>query len=95
MGKKGMIHVRQMDVHMRNLWQKAENGKVTGSESATRFPQASCFERPTHSVLEIWGRMYDVPAQSAKGTRKGTRNWILMQPRKAQRNQLVAILQKY
>jgi hypothetical protein len=23
-----------------------------------------------HSVLEIWGRMYNVPAQSAKGTRK-------------------------
>ncbi len=33
--------------------------------------KASCFEKPTHSGPEIWGRMYDVPAQSAKGTKTG------------------------
>jgi hypothetical protein len=55
---------------MRNLQQKAERGKITGSESTTRFLQASCFEKPMHSVPEIWGRMYDVLAWSAKGTKK-------------------------
>jgi hypothetical protein len=59
-----------MDVRMRNLWQKAERGKITGSESATRFPRASCFMKPTRSVPEIWGRTYNVLPQSAKGTRK-------------------------
>jgi hypothetical protein len=59
-----------MDVCTRNLWQKVEKGIITGSESTTRFPQASYFEKPTHSVPEIWGRMYDVLAQSANGTRK-------------------------
>ncbi len=48
--------------------------------------KASCFKKPTRSVPEIWGRMYNVPARSAKSTRNGTRNWIPMQPRKAQRN---------
>ncbi len=74
------------DVHTRNLRQKAEKGKFTGSEATTRFPRASCFKKPTRSVLEIWGRMYDVLAWSAKGTRNGMRNWIPLQPRKAQRN---------
>ncbi len=60
--------------------QKGEN--FTGSESTTRFPRASCFKKPTCSVPEIWGRMYDVLAQSANGTRNGTRNWIPVQPRK-------------
>jgi hypothetical protein len=53
-----------MDVHSRNLWQKAENGKFTGSEATTRFPRASCFEEPTRSVTETWGRMYNVLAWS-------------------------------
>ncbi len=43
--KKGMIHDRPMDVCMRNLQQKAEMGKKTGSESTTRFPQASSFKK--------------------------------------------------
>ncbi len=47
---------------------------------------ASCFEKPMHSVPEILGHMYDIPARSAKGTRNGTRNWIPVQPRKARRN---------
>ncbi len=28
----------------------------------TRFPRASCFEKPTRSVPETWGCMYDVLA---------------------------------
>ena len=48
--------------------------------------KASCFKKPTRSVPEIWGRMYDVLPCSVKGTRNGTRNWIPVQPRKAQRN---------
>ncbi len=43
--KESMIRDRPMDVCMRNLWQKAEMGKKTGSESTTRFPQASCFKK--------------------------------------------------
>jgi hypothetical protein len=65
-----MICVLPMDICTRNLWQKAERGKINGRESSIRFPQASCFEKPTHSVPEIWGRMYGKLAQSAKGTRK-------------------------
>ncbi len=86
MSKKGMICFCPMDACTRNLRHKAERGKITGSESTTRFPQASCFEKPMRSVPEIWGRMYDVLACSAKGMRNGTRNCIPMQPRKAQRN---------
>ncbi len=86
MSKKGMIRICPMDVCMRNLRQKAERGKFTGCESTTRFPRASCFEKPTHSVPETWERMYNIPAQSAKGTRNRTSNWIPVQPRKARRN---------
>jgi hypothetical protein len=75
-----------MDVRMTNLWREAERGKITGSESTTRFPRASCFEKPMHSVPEIWGRMYNILPRSAKGMRNGTRNQIPMQPRKVQRN---------
>ncbi len=74
------------DVHSRNLQQKAEKGKFTGSNATTRFPQASCFKKPTHSVPETWGPIYNVLAWSAILTRNGTRNWIPVQPRKAQRN---------
>ncbi len=84
--KKGIICVCPTDVRTRNLRQKAERGKFTGSESTTRFPRASCFEKPTHSVPGIWGRMYDIPTQSANGTRNGMRNRIPVQPRKARRN---------
>ncbi len=65
---------------------KVERGKFTGSEATTRFPQASCFEKPKRSVPELWGRMYNVLAWSANGMRNGTRNWTPMQPRKAQTN---------
>ncbi len=74
------------DVHSRNLRQKAEKGKFTCSEATTRFPCASCLKKPTRSVPETWGRMYDVLAWSANITRNGTRNRIPVQPRKGQRN---------
>ncbi len=74
------------DVCSRNLRQKAEKGKFTSSEATTRFPQVSCFEKPMRSVPETWGRMYNVLAQRANGTRNETRNQIPMQLRKAQRN---------
>jgi hypothetical protein len=74
------------DVHSRNLQQKAEKGKFSGSDASTRFPRASCFEKPMRSVPETWGRMYDVLAWSANGMRNGTRNQIPVQPRKARRN---------
>jgi hypothetical protein len=73
------------DIRTRNLRQKTEKGKFTGSEATTRFPRASCFEKPTRSVSEIWGRMYDVLARSANGTKNGTRNKIPMQLKKAQK----------
>jgi hypothetical protein len=73
------------DVCSRNLRQKVEMGKFTGSEATTRFPRASCFEKPMRSVPETWGRMYDLLAWSANGTRNGTKNWIPVQPRKAQK----------
>jgi hypothetical protein len=61
-----MICICPMDICMRNLQQKAEKGQNTGSESTTKFPQASCFEKPTHSVPEIWGRMYNVQLRVPK-----------------------------
>ncbi len=74
---RGFLWVRKVwlafsltDVCMRDLQQKAERGKITGSEYTTRFSRASCFKKPTRSVPEIWGRMYDVLARSAKGTKK-------------------------
>jgi hypothetical protein len=79
-----------MDVCSRNLWQKAEKGKFADSEATTRFPQASCFKKPTCSVPETWWHMYDVLARSANGTRNRRRNQIPVQPRKAQRNKKVA-----
>ncbi len=52
------------------------------SETFGKRRKASCFKKPTRSVPEIWGRMYDILPCSAKGTRNGTRNQIPMQPRK-------------
>ena len=47
--------------------------------------KASCFEKPTCTLPEIWGCMYNVLPRSAKGTRSGMRNRIPVQPRKAQK----------
>jgi hypothetical protein len=50
---------------------KGGKGKIHRySEATTRFPRASCFEKPTRSVSETWRRMYNALARSAKGTRK-------------------------
>ncbi len=49
--RKGMICCCPMDVCMKNLWQKVERGKKTGTNSSTRFPQASCFEK-MHDVCQ-------------------------------------------
>jgi hypothetical protein len=46
--KKGIICDCPTDVYMRNLWQKAERGKKTGTNSYTRYPQASCFKKMRH-----------------------------------------------
>ncbi len=90
MKQKGMNPVQSTDVYSRNLRRKAEKGKFNGSDATTRFTRASCCEKPTRSVPETWGRMYNVLARSANGTRNGTRNRIPMQPRKARRNKKVA-----
>jgi hypothetical protein len=60
--------------------------RTFASETFGERQKASCFEKPIHSVPEIWGRMYNVLHHSAKGTRNGTRNWIPVQPRKARCN---------
>ncbi len=52
--KKGMIYNCPTDVHMRNLQQKVEQGEKTGTNSNTRFPQASCFEK-MHGVCQKYG----------------------------------------
>ncbi len=52
------------------------------SETFGKRRKASCFKKPTCSVPEIWGCMYDVLTCSAKGTRNGMRNQIAVQPRK-------------
>ncbi len=80
------LHSVQWAFAQETFGQKAEKGKFTGSEATTRFLGASNFEKPPHSVPELWGRMYDTLAWSASGTRNGTRNWIPMQQRKAQTN---------
>jgi hypothetical protein len=84
--KKGMNRVQSNGrLHQKPL-AKGRKGKFTNSEATTRFPRVSCFEKPTRSVPETWGRMYDVLAWSADSIRNGTRNQIPVQPRKAQRN---------
>jgi hypothetical protein len=65
-----MIRVCPTDICTRNLWLKAERGKVTVSESTNRFPSAFCFKKSTRSVPKIWGHMYNILPWSAKGTRK-------------------------
>jgi hypothetical protein len=55
--RKGMIRDRPTDVCMRNFRQKMERGKKTGTESITRFPQASCFKK-THDVCQKYGGAY-------------------------------------
>ncbi len=70
MSKKGLICIRPTDICTRNLWQKAERGKITSSELTTRFPRLSCFKKLTCSVPEKLEHMYDILSWSAKGTKK-------------------------
>ncbi len=60
--------------------------RTFASETFGERRKVSCFEKPMCSVPEMWGRMYDIPARSAKGTRNEMRNRIPVQPRKAQSN---------
>jgi hypothetical protein len=50
--RKEMICELPMDVHMRNLQQKAE--RETGTNSCIKFPRVSCFEK-THHVCQKYG----------------------------------------
>jgi hypothetical protein len=50
-----MICNRPMDDHMRNIWRKAEHGKKTITNSCTRFPQASCFEKTRYECQKYGG----------------------------------------
>jgi hypothetical protein len=60
--KKGMNLVQSNGRSQQTPSAKVEKGKFNGSDTTTRFPRASCFEKPTCSVPETWGRMYDVLA---------------------------------
>ncbi len=56
--------------------------RTFASETFGKRQKASWFEKPMHSMPEIWGCMYDVLPRSAEDTRNGTRNWIPVQLRK-------------
>ncbi len=73
---------------------RQKRGKFNGSEATTRFLRASCFEKPTGSVPELWWHMCNILAQSANGMRNGTRNRIPVQPRKAQKKLVSSNLEK-
>ena len=60
-----------MDVHRRNLRQKAEKGKFIGSEATTRFPQASCFEKPT----AFYARNMGAHVQCTRSECQGYKKW--------------------
>ncbi len=85
MRTKGMICNCPTDICMRNLRQKAEWGKKTGTNSCTRFPRASCFKKCVMCVRNM-GAHVQRGTRRTKGIKKGMRNWIPVQPRKAQRN---------
>ena len=74
-----------MDVCMRNLQQKAEWGKNAGTNSGTRFPEASYFEK-MHNVCQKYGGKCTTWYLEYKRYKNGKRNRIPAQPRKAQRN---------
>jgi hypothetical protein len=56
---------------VRNLPRKAERGKKTGTDSTTRFPQVSCFEKMHDVCPKYKGSTYNVIPWSPKGMR----NW--------------------
>ncbi len=75
MRRKGMICDLPMDVCMRNPWKKAE--WETGTNSCTRFPRASCFEKTRHVCQKNGGacRTWYLEYQRYK---KKMQNWIPM-----------------
>ncbi len=85
----GLMSCKEVSVRgflwVRKVW-FAFAQRTFAPETFGKRCKASCFEKPMSSVPEIWGRMYNLLPCSAKGTRIGTRNWIPMQPRKAQSN---------
>jgi hypothetical protein len=83
--RKGMICNCLMDVCMRNLSQRAERGKKAGTNSCTRFPRASCFEK-MHHVCQRYGGTCTMWYLEYKRYTNGKRNQIPAQPRKVQRN---------
>jgi hypothetical protein len=56
--------------------------RIFTPETFGKRQKVSSFKKTTRSVPEIWGRMYNVPARSAKVTRNEAGNWIPVQPRK-------------
>ena len=53
---------RSTDEHSRRLPQGSERRKRACSAATTRLHERLAFEKPTRSVPETWGRMYDVLA---------------------------------
>jgi hypothetical protein len=53
---------RSTDVHSRRLPQGSERRKQACSAATTRLHERLAFEKPLRSILETWGRMYDVLA---------------------------------
>ncbi len=86
MRRKGMICDPLMDVCMRNLWQKAGWGEnADGTNSCTRFPRASYFEK-TRNVCQIYRGACTTWYSEYKRYKNGMRNQSPAQPRKVQRN---------
>jgi hypothetical protein len=83
--RKGMTHDRPTDVRMRNLQQMAERGKNSGTNSSTRFPRASYFEK-TRNVCQKYGCTCTTWYSKYERYKNGMRNWIPTKPRKVQRN---------
>ncbi len=85
--RKGKIRKLPMDVCIRNLQQKAERGEKTGTNSCTRFPQASCFEKTRHVCQKYGGPCRTWYSEYQRYKKNGMRNRIpAAQPRKMQRN---------
>ncbi len=83
--RKGMTCDCPTDVCMKNLPQKAEQGKNAGTNSCTRFPQASYFKK-MRNVCQKYGGTCMTWYSEYKRYRHGIRNQIPAQPRKVQRN---------
>ncbi len=85
MRRQGMIFNRLTNVCMRNLQEKGEQGKNAGTNSGTRFPQESYFEK-TRNVCQEYGGTCTTWYLEYERYKNGIRNWSPVQPRKMQRN---------